>query len=364
MKTMTMLKLMSMMMTVVLLMEMRSVLADKAPKPEVEARGEQELAGDGHGGGDGEYGDGIIAAVVVLCFNRPAYLERSLRSVRERWLVDFRTCLERRRELFLRTYDESERNRFDDEEDETVCKSRFPVFVSQDGDHRGVARVVNSFCSEEENAKSDDDDGAAAGDAATKNAFGCFHVHWPRPVDEKGGESKKRGTFEVYRNISTHYRNVLTELFDGWGFRKVLVLEDDMELSVDFFEYFEAMAALLDEDEKETAAHVSSSGTNEEAPGLLCASSWNDNGKGTHVSDPAALLRSDFFPGLGWMLTSAVWRTLAPEWPEAYWDDWMRSDAVRRGTGLVVNERKFLRRDAGDDHEHVLRIPARLMLVL
>ena len=56
------------------------------------------------------------------------------------------------------------------------------------------------------------------------------------------------------------------------------------------------------------------------------------------MSDPAALLRSDFFPGLGWMLTARVWRTLAPAWPEAYWDDWMRSDAVRRGRQCVRPE--------------------------
>jgi len=30
------------------------------------------------------------------------------------------------------------------------------------------------------------------------------------------------------------------------------------------------------------------------------------------------LYRSEFFPGLGWMLTKAVWDELAPQWPNAY----------------------------------------------
>lgn len=31
-----------------------------------------------------------------------------------------------------------------------------------------------------------------------------------------------------------------------------------------------------------------------------------------------ALYRSDFFPGLGWMLTKSTWMELSPKWPKAY----------------------------------------------
>ena len=31
-----------------------------------------------------------------------------------------------------------------------------------------------------------------------------------------------------------------------------------------------------------------------------------------------ALYRSDFFPGLGWMLTKSTWDELSPKWPKAY----------------------------------------------
>ena len=60
-------------------------------------------------------------------------------------------------------------------------------------------------------------------------------------------------------------------------------------LAVDFFDYFTAVEPLLDAD-----------------PTLLAASAWADTGQPQFVDDPAAVLRSDFFPGLGWMLTGHV----------------------------------------------------------
>lgn len=30
------------------------------------------------------------------------------------------------------------------------------------------------------------------------------------------------------------------------------------------------------------------------------------------------LYRSDFFPGLGWMLSKSIWDELSPKWPKAY----------------------------------------------
>ena len=70
-------------------------------------------------------------------------------------------------------------------------------------------------------------------------------------------------------------------------------MQDDMQLAVDFFPYFEAGARLLNDDRQ-----------------LYCVSSWNDHGQVSHVNDPLRLERSDFFPGLGWMLTNALWQSL------------------------------------------------------
>lgn len=59
----------------------------------------------------------------------------------------------------------------------------------------------------------------------------------------------------------------------------------------DFLNLFEKTAALLDRDET-----------------LMCISSWNDNSR-THLGvDAQLLMRTSYFPGLGWMLkvTGAV----------------------------------------------------------
>lgn len=48
--------------------------------------------------------------------------------------------------------------------------------------------------------------------------------------------------------------------------------------------------------------------------------------------------RSDFFPGLGWMMPRRVWLELGPKWPAAYWDDWMREPDQRRGRATLRPE--------------------------
>lgn len=49
-------------------------------------------------------------------------------------------------------------------------------------------------------------------------------------------------------------------------------------------------------------------------PTLLCVSSWNDHGQKAFVSDPERVVRSDFFPGLGWMLRRETWTGLSSQW--------------------------------------------------
>uniref|UniRef100_A0A803LGS7 Alpha-1,3-mannosyl-glycoprotein 2-beta-N-acetylglucosaminyltransferase n=1 Tax=Chenopodium quinoa TaxID=63459 RepID=A0A803LGS7_CHEQI len=101
--------------------------------------------------------------------------------------------------------------------------------------------------------------------------------------------------------IPGHYKWALDKLFYKHNFSKVIILEDDMEIAPDFFEYFEAAAGLLDRDRS-----------------IMAVSSWNDNGQKQFVHDPYVLYRSDFFPGLGWMLSKDTWDELSPKWPKAY----------------------------------------------
>lgn len=125
----------------------------------------------------------------------------------------------------------------------------------------------------------------------------------------------------AYYRISDHYKYVMQQIFDCWQYPKLIILEDDMQLAVDFFSYFEAGAALLDTD-----------------PSLYCISSWNDHGQAAHAQDALRLERSDFFPGLGWMLTNTLWQSLRTGWPAAYWDDWMRLSSIRQGRQCIRPE--------------------------
>ena len=94
-----------------------------------------------------------------------------------------------------------------------------------------------------------------------------------------------------------------------------------MEIAPDFFSYFTAVSPLLDRD-----------------PTLLAASAWNDNGMADLVGDPSAVYRSDFFPGLGWMMKRRVWKELGPKWPDRYWDDWLREPQQRRSRHFLRPE--------------------------
>lgn len=73
-------------------------------------------------------------------------------------------------------------------------------------------------------------------------------------------------------------------------------------------------------------------------PRCLHAQAFNDNGQPGLVHDPAAVYRSDFFPGLGWLMTRRLWAELGPKWPLAFWDDWLREPANRRGRASIRPE--------------------------
>lgn len=94
-----------------------------------------------------------------------------------------------------------------------------------------------------------------------------------------------------------------------------------MVFAPDFFDLFEATAPLLERD-----------------PTLWCVSSWNDFGFSDLVADRRRLFRTDFFPGLGWMLRRELWQELRGRWPLDHWDHWMRTGDASRGRECVVPE--------------------------
>ncbi|KAI5315260.1 hypothetical protein L3X38_044436 [Prunus dulcis] len=181
-----------------------------------------------------------VAAVVIMACNRADYLERTVKSVLK--------------------YQSS-------------VASKFPLFVSQDGSHPAVKEKALSY----------------------------DQLTYMQHLDYEPVHTERPGELIAYYKIARHYKWALDGLFYKHNFSRVIILEDDMEIAPDFFDYFESTAALLDKDKS-----------------IMAVSSWNDNGQKQFVHDPKVLYRSDFFPGLGWMLARSTWDELSPKWPKAY----------------------------------------------
>merc|ERR1719316_702493 len=94
-----------------------------------------------------------------------------------------------------------------------------------------------------------------------------------------------------------------------------------MEVAPDFFSYFSAMAPILKQD-----------------PMMFCISAWNDNGDSSLVSDPRSVFRTEFFPGLGWMMDANMWSEIRDRWAVAFWDEFMRRPDVRHGRHCIRPE--------------------------
>ena len=116
--------------------------------------------------------------------------------------------------------------------------------------------------------------------------------------DFEGPANEKK--FKGYFKIARHYGWALNETLNRRGYHQVIIVEDDLEVAEDFFEYFEATLPILRSD-----------------PTLWCVSAWNDNGKRGLIdeSKPELLYRTDFFGGLGWMMTRELWMNeLSAKW--------------------------------------------------
>ncbi|XP_071763251.1 alpha-1,3-mannosyl-glycoprotein 2-beta-N-acetylglucosaminyltransferase a [Centroberyx gerrardi] len=173
----------------------------------------------------------------------------------------------------------------------------YPIIVSQDCGHAETAEVIRSYGSQVTHLKQPD-----LSDIAV------------RPEHKK---------FQGYYKISRHYHWALNQVFKSLSHSSVVIVEDDLEVAPDFFEYFRALHPLLKSD-----------------PSLWCVSAWNDNGRDGYV-DPGKtdlLYRTDFFPGLGWMLLRELWEELEPKWPASFWDDWMRQPEQRCGRACIRPE--------------------------
>lgn len=204
-------------------------------------------------------------------------------------------------------------------------EKNFPIVVSQDCDHEPTRNIIQSY-----------------GDQITL-------ISQPDQSDiELKGKAKK---FKGYYKIARHYAWALNYTFRTLNYDTLIVVEDDLDIAPDFFEYFRALYPVLKTDET-----------------LYCISAWNDNGKeGLVANEPGKnnhnfqlfhllifvvfvlfetdkLYRSDFFPGLGWMLTKELWFELEHKWPNALVDFFIQSKnfglkfAFILGFGMIGSE--------------------------
>lgn len=195
-------------------------------------------------------------------------------------------------------------------------KHSIPIVISQDGNRDNVNQVVQR----------------AQDTFRTQSTLPFLHVH------HQGTGYYENGYFK----LADHFRWILNEIFlpatasvqfNEHGekqeslsatfaqIQNVIILEEDLQIAPDFFSYFQKLIPLLAQDHQ-----------------LLTISAWNDNGFQSLVKDPKAFYRSDFFPGLGWVMTRRLWNELGVKWPKAYWDDWLREPKQRQGRHILRPE--------------------------
>uniref|UniRef100_A0A6A7FUW0 Alpha-1,3-mannosyl-glycoprotein 2-beta-N-acetylglucosaminyltransferase n=2 Tax=Hirondellea gigas TaxID=1518452 RepID=A0A6A7FUW0_9CRUS len=129
---------------------------------------------------------------------------------------------------------------------------------------------------------------------------------------------------DVGLRISTHYLFSLKEVFRIFpDTTNAIVLEEDLLISPDFFNYFSQTSWLLEADES-----------------LYCISAWNDLGAMHTSRDRQKLMRIETHPGYGWMLTRTFFQEVTTEWDTLHqehdWDIWFRSPQIRRGRECVI----------------------------
>lgn len=153
---------------------------------------------------------------------------------------------------------------------------------------------------------------------------------WKKPADQDRSKIKS----QPVSKISEHFRFALTQAFDVQGHEFAIFVENDLTLSPDALWYFRSTAWLLERDES-----------------LFCVSAWNDNGFKGLVSDEQRLFRTDYFPGLGWMIHRNTWELLRDQWPRfpsTGWDHWLRHGSGLRPRECIVPE--VSRTHHFDDH--------------
>lgn len=172
-----------------------------------------------------------------------------------------------------------------------------PIIASLDCHHDGTIQVAKDF-------------GSKIQTIIELPDLGPIHV--PEKFSHMSG----------YYKIARHYNYSINYVLNILNYEAIIITEDDLELSPDFLDYFQTLYPLLIHDKT-----------------LWCISAWNDNGIDKKIArQPTLLHRTDFFPGLGWLLTKTIWNEIKANWPSGFWDDWMRLPEQRRDRACIRPE--------------------------
>ena len=127
-------------------------------------------------------------------------------------------------------------------------------------------------------------------------------------------------TFPADAGMTRHLKVVMDRAFKS--FEYMILLEEDLTVSPDFFEYFQATGHLI---------HPS----NPASRAIYCISAWNDQGFANLVLDESRVFRTNFYPGLGFMFHRSFWiNAMENQWPFWRSPDWGYDWWIRRYTSL------------------------------
>mmetsp|Transcript_27711 Transcript_27711/g.38540 ORF Transcript_27711/g.38540 Transcript_27711/m.38540 type:complete len:462 (-) Transcript_27711:74-1459(-) len=169
----------------------------------------------------------------------------------------------------------------------------FPLFISQAGEDEEVTAVIKSFLRK---------------DGERTNTFHLQYI-----------EEKVNGA--VGSVDSMHHYWALSMIFDKYAYSKAIVINSNLEVASDFFDYMQTSANFLDSD-----------------PSIICISAWNENGQEDFAKDSSALMRTDIFPDYGWMIQADFWRELKVGWPETDWQAWLKTREDNKGRACIIPE--------------------------
>jgi hypothetical protein len=138
-------------------------------------------------------------------------------------------------------------------------------------------------------------------------------------VSTINGQAVKEGA----EHIAYHYKFVFRHAFDNNPDKKhIIVVEDDFLFAPDFLLYFAQTAPILDND-----------------PTVYAISAYNDNGFMGKAHDDNLVYRTDFFIGLGWLVSRKHWKgEWESRWPRSHWDHFLRSPGNRRNRQTIYPE--------------------------